>query len=128
MLSHTSRRTNVTRSTFFTRKMDNLLEWSCIIMYNSEGNLVLGNTIISSPDFSKMYVAISIFSEEEGTVLRSNGVEKCVIAQNFIKLFSEGYAIHAYPLIDPPVTVCASNIVTDTSYARPSNVKLDWSC
>jgi len=126
LLSHTSNTTTVTRCNFWTRSMKNLLEWSCIFVYNSHGNLITGNTIENVPDYSKMYVGIMVFSTQE--TMRNGDISQTVVSQNFIKLFTEGYAIHVFPLHSAPVQICASNIVSDTPYSTPSNAPLIWSC
>jgi len=121
-LGHTSFGTIVSDSNFTVNLIASPQQWSCIMNEESCGNVFVRNVIDNSPDTSYMYVAIMFVNTYgEGTV-------PSVLKQNFIKLFTEGYAIHVlYPYYNS-VQVCASNIVSDTHYSISTNTYIDWSC
>lgn len=122
VLGPSSAFTAVTHNVILPDHMASARDWAAIFVGNSYGNTIAYNTIENGVDDSMMYIAIMVY----GT--NALGTESPTrLEQNFIRLYTEGYAILVHPNTTP-ATVCVSNIVTDTHYATPSNVPVDWSC
>lgn len=122
VLGPSSAFTTVAHNSIFPDHMSSARDWAAIFVGNSYGNTIACNTIENSVDGSMMYIAIMVYGTNAlGTEAPTR------LEQNFIRLYTEGYAVLVHPRTTP-VTVCVSNIVTDTHYATPSNVPVDWSC
>ena len=122
VLGPSSAHTTVVHNTILPAQMSSAKDWAAVFVGNSYGNTIAYNKIENSVDGSMMYIGIMVYGTNAlGTEAPTR------LEQNFIRLYTEGYAILVYPATTP-VTVCVSNIVTDTHYATPSNIPVDWSC
>lgn len=122
VLGPSSAFTTVVRNAIYPSQMSSASDWAAIFVGNSYGNTIAYNTIENSVDGSMMYIAVMVYGTNAlGTEAPTR------LEQNLIRLYTEGYAILVYPPTTP-ATVCVSNIVTDTHYATPSNIPVDWSC